>query len=231
MSENRDIINIIQDPCKDVFISLLISSVSFESFDILYKNLFECCDNKNTEILVKIDNILEINKYYDLLINFNTSFKILIYNKLYGRLSNHIFFNDLSKISNGKLIWPIYEDLSIVKGNWFISLKNIYDNKIYKDNIYNIALPMDNGKGTKQICGANIITKEWRDFFGVISPFPNLDRWLRELSVGIGRYIGIDEKNLLTHFPPGNRTLSKEERKKFFYPEIKKYIQLFNLRK
>ena len=131
----------------------------------------------------------------------------------------------MCKISSGKLIWPLYEDCEIVKGDWYACLLHYIDNRLYKDNIFNIAIPMGNGKGCKGICGANIVTRDWVEFFGKISPFPNLDRWLSELSRKIGRYVC--EDNLISHFPKGHRVLSKQQRKDLFYPLLETYIKQF----
>ncbi len=215
------------DPHADVKISLMVSSKSYEDFEKLYKNLTSSSSKiSDVEILVKTDE--PDQRYFELLNEGCFHFKILSYLPYYKRYSNHLFFNELCKISHGKLIWPLYEDCEIVRGDWCKSLMKYIDNNYYGDNIYNIALPMDNGKLHKQICGANIITREWYNFFGTVSPFPNLDRWLRELSKEIKRYKYFEEDELLSHFPKGHRTLSKKQRKELFYPMLKKYIKKFN---
>jgi hypothetical protein len=203
-----------------------VSSVCFDDFLKLHNMLLlSSKDIKNVEILVKVDGFN--NEYLKLLSTSPFQFKILSYPVYYKKYSNHIFFNDLCKVSNGNLIWPIYEDCNIVKGDWYGCLIKYVDNKMYKDNIFNIAIPMDNGKGYRQICGANIITREWFNFFGMVSPFPNLDRWLSELSRKIGRYIGININDLLSYFPKGHRTLSKRHRKELFYPLMDKNVNKF----
>ena len=220
----EDIENIIKDPYSNIDISILVSSVCFDDFLKLY-NMLSLVGIKNAEIIVKID--YSDDRYYKLLNDGLFKFKILLYPPLNKRHSNHVFFNDLCKISNGKLIWPLYEDCRIVRGDWFSVLYKYVDSRVYKNNIFNIAIPMDNGKGCKQICGANVITREWFEFFGTVSPFPNLDRWLSELSRKIGRHVGISEKELLSHFPKGHRTLSKKQRKELFYPMLEEYINKF----
>ena len=219
--------DVIKDPYDDIKISLLVSSKSYEDFLALYNNLV-LSSVKYTEILVKIDDYDE--RYLRLLESSSFRFKILSYPPYHRRYSSHNFFNDLARISSGKLIWPLYEDCEIMNGDWQNCLLKFLDYDKYKDNIFNIAIPMDNGKGCKQICGANIITREWFDFFGTVSPYPNLDRWLSELSRKIGRYVGLDEKQLLSHFPKGRRTLSKKQRKELFYPSLEEYINKFKNR-
>jgi hypothetical protein len=219
----------IKDPYMDVDISLLVSSKSYEDFLKLYNSLISSSTSiKHVEILVKVDDSDE--RYLRLLDDSPFQFKILSYPPYYKRYSSHNFFNDLGRISSGQLIWPLYEDCSIIKGDWYNCLMKYVDSNLYKDNIFNIAIPMDNGKGCKQICGANIVTKQWVDFFGILSPFPNLDRWLSELSRKIGRYVGLSEDKLLSHFPKGHRTLSKQQRKDLFYPSLEKYINKFKNR-
>ncbi len=214
-----------QNPYKDVKISLLVSSKSYDDFYKLYCNLLLSPNIKDVELLIKIDK--SDDRYYSLLESGPFDFKVIIYPPYNKRLSSHIFFDDLCKISSGKLIWPLYEDCEIVKGDWYTCLMPYVDNRSYKDNIFNIAIPMDNGKRCKQICGANIVTREWFDFFGIISPFPNLDRWLSELSRKIDRYVCVGEDNLISHFPKGRRVLSKQQRKDLFYPLLKKYVEKF----
>ena len=212
------------DPHANVKISLMVSSKSYEDFEKLYKNLIRTSLKvSDVEMLVKTDD--PDKRYFRLLNESPFHFKILNYLPYYKGYSNHLFFNELCKISHGKLIWPLYEDCEIVRGDWYKSLMKLVD---YGDDIYNIAIPMDNGKLHKQICGANIITREWYNFFGIVSPFPNLDRWLKELSKEINRYKYFEEEELLSHFPKGNRTLSKKQRKELFYPMLEKYIKKFN---
>lgn len=222
----EDIEKIIEDPHSNTKISLLVSSKSYKDFLRLYHNLLSSSVNiKNVEMLVKVDGFND--EYLTLLGNGPFKFKILSYLPYHRLYSSHIFFNDLCKISNGKLIWPLYEDCDIVKGDWCSCLTKCVDNNPYRDNIFNIAIPMNNGRGCKQICGANVITREWFNFFGTVSPFPNLDRWLSELSRKIGRYVSLKEGQLLSYFPQGHRTLSKKQRKELFYPLLEKYINKF----
>ena len=219
----------LRDPHANVKISLMVSSKSYDEFEKLYNNLISTSSEiSDVEMLVKIDE--PDKRYFTLLDGSSFHFKILSYLPYYKRYSNHLFFNELCKISHGKLIWPLYEDCEIINGDWYKSLMKFVNNKFYDDNIYNIAIPMDNGKLHKQICSANIITREWYNFFGIVSPFPNLDRWLRELSKEINRYKYFEEDELLSHFPKGHRVLSKRQRKELFYPVLEKYINRFTER-
>lgn len=224
-----DIQKALKDPYEGIKISLIVSSKSYKDFHKLCNTLLlSAATIKDTEMLVKIDSM--DRRYEDLLSNSPFQFKIITYPPYYRRYSSHLFLNDLCKISKGEWIWSLYEDCEIVNGDWHSFLmKTSYRNK-YKDNIVNMAIPMNNGKKAKQICGANIITREWYVFFETVSPFPNLDRWLSELSRKIKRCIPIDEDNLLTHFPQGHRTLSKQQRKDLFYPVLDKYIKKFQKR-
>lgn len=227
MSENIE--EIIKDPYFDMNISFMIPTVTYEGFENLYKNLIEtasCYDG--VEILIKAD--VADKRYTELLDSGPFQYKLLFYPPYHRRNSCHIFHNDLAKIASGKLFWVTYEDCRIIKGDWYKSLMSVIREKKYKDNIFNIAIPMDNGKGYKQICSANIISREWFEFFGTISPYPNSDRWLCELAKKIGRYSGFDDKQLVSHFPKGRRVLSKKQRKELFYPKLEKYVKKFKER-
>jgi len=104
------------------------------------------------------------------------------------------------------------------------------DKDLYRDNIFNIVVPMNDVRNCKQICGINIVTREWVKFFDIVSPYPNLDRWLSELSKQIGRRICVGEDSMMSYFPKGHRTLSKLQRKELFYPLLKKYVKKFKER-
>jgi len=218
----------ISDPYKDAKISILLSCKYGDELLGLCDNLLSSSkDVSDVEFLVKIDNYEEAKKCQEILEHKPFQYKILIYPSFYGRMSNHIAFNNLYNISSGKLIWFVAGDCRIVKGDWYKTFSKFLDENVYKDRIFNIAVPMDNGKGYKQICGINVVTREWCDFFNGISPLPNADRWLSKLSREIGRCFNIEESELLSHYPKGRRTLSKQQRKDLFKPSLKKAVRKF----
>lgn len=209
-------------------ISFLVTSIDFNLFSKMCENLLSSSNNfHDVEILLKIDNTKDIDRYSNLLENSIFKYKMLIYPKFFGKYSVFHFYNDLYKISSGKLICALGPDGEIVNGDWHRTLERFVNEKMYKDNIFNIAIPMDNGRGYKQICGMNIVSREWCDFFGCFSPLPNVDRWHSELSKKIGRCFNIEPNELLSHFPKGRRTLSKKQRKDLFKPALKEAIKKF----
>lgn len=220
-----------KDPYEGTKISILCPCRDFEDFSLMVKNLLLSSNNFNdVEILLKIDNGDEAEKYHRLLDDSIFKYKILIFPHYNRRMTNHIVYNDLYSISNGRLIWAIGPDCRIVNGDWYKTLSNILNENQYKDNIYNIAIPMDNGKGYKQICGINIVTREWCEVLGCVSPLANVDRWLSELSKEIARHRPVQEIELLSHYPKGHRTLSKRQRKVIYRPMLKQAIQTFRKR-
>jgi len=92
-----------QNPYRNLDISLIVSSKSYEDFCRLYNYMIlPHKDYSNIELMVKIDKM--DNRYYELLDGKSFHYKILCYPPYDKRLSNHIFFNDLCSMSSGKLI-------------------------------------------------------------------------------------------------------------------------------
>jgi len=224
----ENIKEIIADPYTGVRVSLLVSCKDYNQFELMCDTLLSSSNTfDDVEILLKTDDHTDIEKYFKILDNSIFKYKILIYPPLNRILSNHIAYNNLYGISSGELIWAIGPDCRIIRGDWRRSILKILDKKMYKDNIFNIAVPMDNGKGYKQICGINIVTREWCDVLGCVAPVPNVDRWISELARKIGRYHYTTERELLSHYPKGHRTLSKKQRKEVFYPLLGDAINKF----
>jgi len=223
---DKSTLELIKNPYKDIKISIIIPSIDFVKFskviDTLSGNSPNC---KHAEILVKIDETIYAAQYENLLRNSIFAFKIMLYPSFNKRYSCLHFYNDLASIASGDIIWQMPDDSAIVHGDWYKVLLNTRNT--FSDNIYVISIPMDNGKGAKQIIGAPAITKEWLNFFGCVSPMPNTDRWLHELPKNIGRRIVIKESDLLMHFPEGGRVLSKKDRKELFFPAVEKYKTKF----
>lgn len=220
MASVKELLN---NPYEDVDISLLIPSIDFNNFSVLYRTLIDQCVNpEKVEMLIKLDNISDIDKYYELCSGSPFRYKILIYPKYNSRCTLHVFFNDLGYIASGKIIWILNDDASVT-GKWDKVLLETRDS--YNDNIYAVIIPYDNGKGTEQIIPLPAITKEWIHLFGNVTKFPNFDRWIDELSKGINRRVVIKESDLFVSMPTGRRVLSKEDRKTLFYPAVEKSIK------
>lgn len=213
-------------------ISLIVPTKTFDYFQNMYNSLVKNLSDKklssSVEILIKIDESSMFEHFDSFLKNGIFKYKILIYPRHESRLSLHLFFNDLCRLSSGQILWILNDDALLLHGDWFnILIKTL--NTVYKDNIYYVGIPMDNGKGAKQIVSTPAISKQWLQYFNCLSPFPNFDRWLYELSKKINRQILINENDMLMRLPVGRRVLSKIERKSFFYPELetvaKKFLQ------
>lgn len=215
--------HLLGNPYDGVDISIIVPSAKFETFNKLYLSLINgFSGSSNVELLVKIDDTSEIDLYYEICEQGKFKYKILMYPKYNSRSSLHIFYNDLGRISSGKIIWILTED-AIIRGNWDQELMNTRGK--YKDNIYSVIIPFDNGRGINQILPSPAITKEWVNLFGCITEFPNFDRWIHELSKGINRRVILTEDQILISMPKGNRGLSKEDKKKIFYPRLSKVIR------
>jgi len=205
----------------DVSISLIIPTLDFDNFLVLYNSLLNRCSNPgDVEMLLKIDNTDHIDKYDNLCQQTPFKHKIVMYPQHNGRFSLHHFFNDLGAISHGKVVWALNDDAEVVGGkDWYGSLLKTRDT--FEDNVYYVAIPYDNGKGTKQIVPLPAISREWLELFkNNVTEFPNYDRWLHELAKFMGRRITLTEDDILVTMPQGSRVLSKADRKSIFYPRL-----------
>tara|TARA_Y100000034_G_C6874591_1_gene399776 strand:+ start:680 stop:1399 length:720 start_codon:yes stop_codon:yes gene_type:complete len=216
--------DLLANPYK-VGISLIIPTLNFESFLILYNSLITRCSRPdNVEMLLKIDNLDNIHEYYDLCKRTPFRYKILLYPSFNGRFSLHHFFNDLGAISSGDLIWTLNDDAEIVGGtDWYKPLMSTRNT--FEDNIYYVAIPYDNGKGTKQIVPLPVITKEWLKLLGSVTEFPNYDRWLHEIAKAARSRLVLTEEEIVVTMPQGSRVLSKTDRKNIFYPRVEQMIE------
>ena len=82
-------IDTFQDPYKDVKISLLVSSKSYDDFYKLYSRFILSPNIKDVELLVKIDT--SDDRYCNLLESGPFDFKVIVYPPYNKRLSSHIF--------------------------------------------------------------------------------------------------------------------------------------------
>jgi len=217
---------VIANPYQGVDISLIIPSKEYGLFETIFSSLTDTCSCPDkVEVLLKIDDFAN-SRYHKLLFEGPFRFKILVYPKYYSRLSIHWFFNNLCAISSGTFMWLLNDDAELVNSpDWYKIIMNTRNS--YKDNIYYIGVPMDNGKGAKQIVSTPVITREWYNVLGMVAPTSNADRWLYELSKAIKRQVLLKENDILMHLPQGRRALSKSDRKKFFYPLLEKKIRKF----
>tara|TARA_Y100000310_G_scaffold345544_1_gene466304 strand:+ start:5256 stop:5951 length:696 start_codon:yes stop_codon:yes gene_type:complete len=218
--------DLIENPHKEIDISITIPSLYFDKFSSVIESLKRTSSQtERVEVIVKIDSGDDAKKYFDLLSNSGYKCKVIIYPGFNKRYSCQHFYNDMAAVSSGKLIWTMPEDSEIIHGDWYKHLIKTRD--CFKDNIYYVSIPMDNGKGSKQIIGAPAVSREWYNVQHQLSCMPNNDRWLHEIAKETKRRIILKEEELLMHFPVGRRVLSKQERKDVFYPAVKKTTKVF----
>jgi len=212
------------DP-HNVSLSIIIPSINFELFEAFHKSLVETCSNtKDVELILKIDESKDFQKFYNVCEASPFKYKILVYPTYNSRLSLHLFYNDLGKLASGKVIWILNDDVEIVHGDWYKVLTSTRG--AYEDNIYVVMVPYDNGKGTNQLIPTPAFTREWVEFCGNVTGFPNYDRWICEMAKALNRKVIIKEKDLLITMPKGRRVMSGKDRKEIFYPRFKKVASL-----
>tara|TARA_Y100000310_G_C20570496_1_gene757753 strand:+ start:445 stop:1143 length:699 start_codon:yes stop_codon:yes gene_type:complete len=220
------IVKLIKNPHDDVSLTIVTPSKEFDKYKKVIESLMASSPSATeAEIIVKIDDFVEADRYKDLLEQHQFKYKFITYPSYHGRYSCQHFYNDMARIASGSLIWKMPGDSEIIHGDWYDIL--CQTRNTFPDNIYYVSIPMDNGKGAKQIIGAPVVTKEWVDVMGSLSEMPNNDRWLHDIAKAIDRRIILKESQLLMHFPKGRRVLSKRERKELYYPAVEKAIEIF----
>jgi len=217
MSETKELL---KDP-HDVSLSIIIPTINFPEYEVFHQTLVDTCSNtEDVELILKTDDSSNIQNYYDLCEKSPFKYKIILYPTYNSRFSLHHFFNDMGKMASGKMIWILNDDVKILHGDWYNAL--LKTRGTYKDNIYVAMVHFDNGKGINQIIPTPAFTREWLDFCGHVTLFPNYDRWICEMTKVLDRYVEVPEKDLLITMPKGRRVMSGKDRKELFYPKFEK---------
>jgi hypothetical protein len=178
-----------------------VNDKAYEAMDSIAGS---CSDNDCIEILFKIDNKNQVEELTTLSNRFPCSIKIY-FNELLGLDNMHLFQNYLAKEASGKLLFFFGDDLTI-EGDW---VKYFWETRsFYKDQIYVV-----NTRGHVW-SPFPIITKEWVDILGFVSPFYMSDSWMQTVANLIYRHTHLpDESDVkITHNhigPPGYKTLPK----------------------
>jgi hypothetical protein len=148
-----------------------------------------CTNPERVEFLVKVDSDDDVGFYRKALSKTGIKYKIVLYDKMDGYNDLHVFYNDLWKISNGKILWMCTDDVVVDDGDWFAKIMGTRD-VVYSDNIY-----IANFIG----CGeffppqrAPAITKELANAIGYVSPYRAWDKYLNALGSAIGRRVSVD---------------------------------------
>ncbi len=172
---------------------LMLSRGRPEIFKECLDSLVATCSHPEmVEVVIKLDlDDPTLPQYFEVLSNIPIHTKTVVYERLNGFYSIHVFHNDLSRIAKGVILWTFCDDMKILSGDWVSALWGTRDR--YKDNIYIIQMPGTVGKEGKMIIPA--LTKEWINALGFLSPHPNSDRFLDLVATRLGRKIS--ENNIV----------------------------------
>jgi len=151
------------------------------------QSLLSSCSNPSAvEILVKVDDDDPTwTEYIDVLKSFPFSYKFLTYNRLDAWWSVHVFETDLSRLSNGDVLWLFNEDNAIVSGDWLRAFQESRD--VYPDNIYVCNVPGMRPSRYKVVAPA--YSKEWFNVSRIVSPHVFSDRFLCSVAGAINRLL------------------------------------------
>lgn len=150
-----------------------------------------CSDKQKIEILIKIDSDINHYKYIKILESYKFQYKILSYPR-YGAYNDvHLFDFDLAKISRGKCLWLIGDDVSI-QGDWLGAIQKSRNK--FNDNIYTMYFQELRGRGRRlgAKCIGNafpILSREFYKCLGYICTNRCADRFIRLVSGLLDRSI------------------------------------------
>jgi hypothetical protein len=172
---------------------LIMSRDRPELFSKTVQSIINTCSNlSGIEILLKLDSdTFLFNEYNKTLLNSNIKYKILTFDRMRGWLDIHTFDNELAKLAQGLFLWHFTDDIHFVDGfDWFSKI--LETRNIFADNIYNIRCTGNMSTKTRWSI-APIVTREWYNIFGCISPMPSPDLFFKKLNEHIRRMIEISE--------------------------------------
>ncbi len=152
-----------------------------------------CSRHDKVELLFKVDSIKHKNELNKLLSASSFEYKIL-YNTMTGYSNMHLYFRDLAALSRGCLLFPLSDNAN-VKGDWHSAFMNSRD-KVSK-NIYVL-----NTRSYARWTLFPVLSREWYEALGYISPAPPIDSWLRNVAEYIDRYI--DCPGVTIEYEPGH---------------------------
>lgn len=180
-------------------ISVIIPTIRSGEFKKCIKNLrLTCSNSERVEILVKVDSKIMVQKCGRILQRSPFAYKIL-HNNTIGYNKLHIMAKQLCRFAKGDLFFMWADDFRIT-GDWYAEFVNTRDR--YIDNIYAI--------NTLDYIWSHapVISREWFNLMGEVAPMPCVDSWIRDLAVGVGRYVGLSPAINATH-QPGHRAMSE----------------------
>jgi len=220
-----DLFHYIFHPYENIDISVIVSSLDVNKLEKFITSLIKTSPNfKNTEIIIKIDSLLDAYPYEEMLKSTNFQYKILTYPCFNKRRSCQHFFNDMAAIASGKLIWLSPEDGEVAYGDWYSLFMGTRDS--FADNIYYVHTLAEGG--TPRSCpGAPAVSKEWLDALGgIFSAMPNNDRWILYVGNEIDRKVVILKEKMLMQFPPGSRIMGSVGKRYIFQPSVYKAAKI-----
>lgn len=228
-----DFTNNMRDPYRNVSVSILLPTKDFIGFSKMIQSLIKTCSDVNAvEIIIKTDSENTSEEYRKFLMDSPFLFKILCFPKYRKYFDQHLFINDLTKISQGKILWSMGDDVIITSGDWLKYLSNTRD-RYFGDNIYCIHVGENPQRPSANPFPA--LTREWVDFFGCFSPVSTLDSFNINLAKKIGRYLDVPTMNInMIHQGPHGYMkndklshLSKKQRhyKHLVYQYVEKFIK------
>ena len=157
-------------------------------------------DEANYEIILGVDNddSETINFLNTFILNKN-NIKVVFFERLFYK-NLHLYFNKLSEMSNGNLLWCLSDDCKILSKDWDIYLKK-YENEF---NYVKVNLLESNWDSHFSLIP--IIPKKWFDLTGRISDYSQTDGWLSGVAINlnISKY---EENVLVSNFVSANSAL------------------------
>jgi len=166
-------------------------------FRQVVSSISESCPHpEEVEILVKIDTddnfITEKN---DALKESGIDYTLLVTDRRNGASDLHLFHNMLGSISTGKFLWLVGDDTPLVKEfDWYSKI--LETEGTFEDNIHCIKCSGEEFFHTNwNTCP--IITREWYDVLGCVSPICPIDAYIERITDNVGRLLEISDSHFI----------------------------------
>ena len=165
-------------------ISILLSTRHrLDNFKKCVNSIVTTCSHiDKVELLIKIDSDDDVDQKRKYLETVNIRNKIVVFPRYYGWFNNHVSYNQLAKLSNGKFLWIFTDGISMIDGfDWYTAIMQTRDN-YFKDNIYTVHIHSINSRlGGWNSNAFPIITREWYNIENYISPMSPPDMWINSI--------------------------------------------------
>lgn len=147
----------------------------------------KCANKKNIEVLLKIDTDEDKTPYDSILSKTGLDYQIVVSDRQSGYYDLYLFFIDLCQRARGEIMWFVADDLVILGKDWDEELKKAL--AIFDDKIFALIGLYRSKKSTSKGYKSPMISKELFNCCEYISPTQQLDRYLRELIMPMGRFL------------------------------------------